>query len=149
MSLVFHGDETALWTNIRTRLLEARKEKGMSLRQLAALIGIDYSLVFRVEQGTRRVSLSVLDTWCEALDLPRFDVRADLMLADLSATEVSDLFAYCLLQKDGLWALDKAAAAAGEPRFAKRAELLFADLTPDEVSAVVQRYVQSQMKEVA
>jgi transcriptional regulator with XRE-family HTH domain len=100
MSFIFQGDETLVWQTIRTRLAQERKRKGLSLRQLAALVGIDYSLVFRVEQGTRRVSLRVLDTWCEALGLPKYQVRSELLLADLDASEVEQFISYCQNHKE-------------------------------------------------
>jgi transcriptional regulator with XRE-family HTH domain len=84
----------AISTHVCRVLKDTRKEQGLSLRQLADVLGINYSHIHRIEKGTRGLTLDVLDDWGEALTLPRWRLRAELLLNDLSPDEVRELFRY-------------------------------------------------------
>ena len=57
------------------RLRELRENKGMSLRELAGAIGIDYSTIAFVERGQRHLSINSLKALCDF-----FGVSADYLL---------------------------------------------------------------------
>lgn len=66
---------------------EGRRHKGVSLRRLAALTGIDYSRLSRIESGTRPApDLSLVRKLAQALDLD----LAGLVVSSGTAREVVD-----------------------------------------------------------
>lgn len=53
--------------NIGMELAKKRKEKGISLRQLAEMTGLDHSNIGKIERGRYNVSIDILGKICEAL----------------------------------------------------------------------------------
>lgn len=95
-------------------LREARKAKGLTLRDLAGVLGITYSHICRIENGLRRLPLDYVDPWCAALDLDRLEIRAGLLQEDLGVAEQRDL-ALAVLRRFS----DVAAAEGIEPADAR------------------------------
>lgn len=60
---------------MKNRLNELRKEKGLTLRKLAATLRLDYSTLGHLERGRREFSISSLKRACDY-----FNVSADYML---------------------------------------------------------------------
>lgn len=64
---------------VRTRLTSLRQQARLSQTSLAAELGIDQSIVSRVEAGTRDLGLDEVFAWGEALGLPPAET-AELLL---------------------------------------------------------------------
>lgn len=79
---------------VRMLLREQRQALGLSLRLVSEKVGINYSHMHRIEVGQRGLTTTLLDTWSDALGLPRWRMRAEMLLADLTATEVDEVFSY-------------------------------------------------------
>ena len=56
------------------RLREARKLRGVALKQLAARLDISTAQVQRLERGERRLTLDMFMSYCEALGLDAVDL---------------------------------------------------------------------------
>lgn len=56
----------------RKRIIEKRKELGMSQRQLAKLVGITQQFMNEIESGRKSPSIEVLINICKALEIPMF-----------------------------------------------------------------------------
>lgn len=54
---------------VGTRLSAARKEKGITQEQLAAMTGIDRGHIARIEGGRMNTTLDTLEKICTALDI--------------------------------------------------------------------------------
>ena len=54
--------------SIGRQLAEIRKERGLTVRQLAELCGIGYASISRLENGNYNASIDILTKICEALD---------------------------------------------------------------------------------
>lgn len=52
-----------------THLTRLRKEKGLSIRQLAAISGLEYSQIQRIEKGKVNFAFSTLVTLAQALEM--------------------------------------------------------------------------------
>ncbi len=52
-----------------THLTRLRKEKGLSIRQLAAISGLEYSQIQRIEKGKVNFAFSTLVTLALALEM--------------------------------------------------------------------------------
>ena len=52
-----------------THLTKLRKEKGLSIRQLAASSGLEYSQVQRIEKGKVNFAFTTLVTLAQGLDI--------------------------------------------------------------------------------
>ena len=55
------------YSAVREKLLELRKQAGLTHRQLAERLGREHSFVWRVEQGERRLDLVEFHWYCAAL----------------------------------------------------------------------------------
>ncbi|MBO3746529.1 ImmA/IrrE family metallo-endopeptidase [Streptosporangiaceae bacterium NEAU-GS5] len=85
------------WTDIGSRVREARLAAGLSQDQLADLIGLDRTMVSKVEAGTRRLDALELVRLSQALELPIghfLDPAPEIIsrrasLADDTATDAS------------------------------------------------------------
>lgn len=62
--MVDRGDETGLQ---RTRLIRARKKRGLSRAELGRKLGISYAHIHRIEEGFRNPSFPVMERWAAAL----------------------------------------------------------------------------------
>lgn len=56
----------------RAALTEIRERTGYSQAQLATRAGVDRTLVFRLEKGTRNASPTVIRKLADALDVPLY-----------------------------------------------------------------------------
>ena len=52
---------------IGKRIAEIRKAKGMSIRQLADAIGVNFANIYKIENGKYNVSIDILNKICLAL----------------------------------------------------------------------------------
>jgi len=52
-----------------THLTKLRKEKGLSIRQLAALSGLEYSQIQRIEKGKVNFAFTTMYTLAKGLDI--------------------------------------------------------------------------------
>lgn len=52
---------------IGNRIAEIRKQKGLSLRDLAGASGLDHSNIGKIENGKYNVGIDILGKICEAL----------------------------------------------------------------------------------
>lgn len=64
-------------SNVGTRLRELRKARGLTLRALAEVTGVNYSTISNIEAGRERCSERVLRSLSEALD-----ADVEMMLAE-------------------------------------------------------------------
>lgn len=55
-------------------LRDARKRRGLTLKELGEKLGVTAPQIQRVEQGKRRISLEMLERYCDALELDPIDV---------------------------------------------------------------------------
>lgn len=62
------------------RLIKLRKEKGMSIRQLAAAADLEYSQVQRIEKAKVNFAFSTLIALAQGLDLEVEDLVKDLKI---------------------------------------------------------------------
>lgn len=53
---------------IGLQLVEIRKERGLSVRQLADLCGVGYASISRLENGNYNASIDILAKICDALE---------------------------------------------------------------------------------
>lgn len=127
------GSRTTRSVAVPTLLREARKAKGLTLRDMAEVIGITYSHICRIENGARRVPLDYVDTWCAALGLDRLEIRVALLQEDLGVAEQRDL-ALAVLRRFS----DVAAAEGIKPADA-RLDLLLDLLAPAERHQLAKR----------
>ena len=56
-------------TQFATHLTRLRKEKGLSIHQLAAISGLEYSQIQRIEKGKVNFAFSTLVTLAQALEM--------------------------------------------------------------------------------
>ena len=61
---------------IGKRLSEIRRKKGLSIRQLADMSGVNFANIYKVENGKYNVSVDILGKICEALGC-RIDIVED------------------------------------------------------------------------
>lgn len=59
---------------IYEKLKQLRKERGLTLNNLAEKIGSDYQQISRIERGKSRLTIDVLMKLAEALDTPIHDI---------------------------------------------------------------------------
>lgn len=52
---------------IGERLAELRKAKGLSMRQLAEMSGVNFANIYKIENGRYNVSIDILGKICDAL----------------------------------------------------------------------------------
>lgn len=55
---------------VRIRLAEIRKERGLTQKELAKLVGIHELTISRIEGGSRQIELDTLGKLCSALQVP-------------------------------------------------------------------------------
>ncbi len=60
--------------NIGFRLRELRKEKNLTMKQLAEKIGLTEQAISQYERGIRTPSSNITDKLCEALDIKKTDL---------------------------------------------------------------------------
>lgn len=58
---------------IGRRIAEIRQAKGLSIRQLADMSGVNFANIYKIENGKYNVSIDILGKICEALDC-RIDI---------------------------------------------------------------------------
>ena len=58
-----------LMTDFASTVLHARRDKAISQRRLAALVGVSHSYISHIEMGRRTPSLRTLERIAEVLDL--------------------------------------------------------------------------------
>lgn len=56
-------------TRIGFLIAEARKRKGLTIRELAEMCGVSYQNITKIENGKYNVSIDILGKICSALDL--------------------------------------------------------------------------------
>lgn len=61
-------------TEVYKKLKHLRKERGLSLNDLAEKIGADYQQISRIERGKSRLNIDTLMKMAEALDTPVSDI---------------------------------------------------------------------------
>ncbi|WP_374046660.1 helix-turn-helix domain-containing protein [uncultured Pseudomonas sp.] len=54
-------------------LREARESRGLTMRELGALLGVTHSYVQKIELGERRLDVVEFVWYCEALDVAPYD----------------------------------------------------------------------------
>lgn len=64
---------------VHDKIVEIRKEAGLTQRDLAKKLGREHSFVARVEQGERRVDFVELYVICEACDAKPREIIAGLV----------------------------------------------------------------------
>lgn len=52
---------------IGKRIAEIRQAKGLSIRQLAEMSGVNFANIYKIENGKYNVSIDILGKICEAL----------------------------------------------------------------------------------
>lgn len=52
---------------IGRRIAEIRQEKGLSIRQLADMSGVNFANIYKIENGKYNVSIDILGKICNAL----------------------------------------------------------------------------------
>jgi transcriptional regulator with XRE-family HTH domain len=74
------------------RLRWRRRDLGLTLKQLADRVGIAYTVLSRIENGKRRLTLAEAFTLADALDMPRPDIdpRGDLVAARATIAALRD-----------------------------------------------------------
>jgi transcriptional regulator with XRE-family HTH domain len=58
----------------RTALIRAREHLGMTRRELAAKLGVERTVIHRVEGGDRDTTVELMRRWAEALGGVSFDL---------------------------------------------------------------------------
>lgn len=57
------------YQDLRTWLKEARLQKGLSLRELGRLAGVDFSLIGKIEKGRRYIDIVEFVNYCKILGI--------------------------------------------------------------------------------
>ncbi|WP_294243654.1 helix-turn-helix transcriptional regulator [uncultured Chryseobacterium sp.] len=76
-------DRIKFLEHLGNQIKKLRKERGLSLRQLAQLCDIDYSDISKIEKGQRNIQISTLLELTRGLDIhPKdlFDFKTDVHL---------------------------------------------------------------------
>lgn len=73
-------------TSIGRRLREARRTKGLTVRALAAVVGLSHVFVGEIERGTRPLPKARREAFAAAVDLPVADLT-ELDPATLAVVE--------------------------------------------------------------
>lgn len=60
----------ALDHSLRETLVMLRKRRGMGVNEIAAMVGVEYKTIWRIEKGTRRLHMGLFLRVCEALGEP-------------------------------------------------------------------------------
>ena len=55
--------------SIGKQLAELRQQKGLTIRQLAELSGVNYSNIGKIERGAYNVSIDILSKICNSIDV--------------------------------------------------------------------------------
>jgi transcriptional regulator with XRE-family HTH domain len=63
------SNKEKILTRYAAHLTKLRKEKGMSIRQLAAAAGLEYSQIQRIEKGKVNFAFTTLVALCQGLDM--------------------------------------------------------------------------------
>lgn len=66
---MIHLDKTKFLEHLGNQIEFLRKEKGLSLRQLAQLCDIDYSDISKIEKGKRNIQVSTILELAKGLDV--------------------------------------------------------------------------------
>jgi transcriptional regulator with XRE-family HTH domain len=54
---------------IGKRIAEIRQAKGLSIRQLAEVCGVNFANIYKIENGKYNVSIDILGKICDALEV--------------------------------------------------------------------------------
>ena len=60
MSVTMNGNTFATWEDVRRELVKARKERGLSQKQLEELTGVKQPVIARMENGSTTPNLSTI-----------------------------------------------------------------------------------------
>ncbi len=64
-----HSRNSSHYSQLRSWLIKAREESGLSIRALGERLGVHHSIVGKIEDGSRKLELFEFVEYCEALDL--------------------------------------------------------------------------------
>ncbi len=123
-------------TGLGLLLVRLREERGLSLRELAQLAGVDHAYIYRLESGDKESpSEDVLSKLARALKAPKREADMLRYLADHSSTDPG-LVNYVFEQKTVSYEVFASAAGAAfrgsRPEYAKLVERVRRILSEDE-----------------
>lgn len=64
------NNKEVLLMNFANHLIKIRKKQKLSIRQLAASAGLEYSQLQRIEKGKVNFAFSTLEAICDGLNIP-------------------------------------------------------------------------------
>ena len=70
-----------VYDEVTKRVVQLRKDAGLTQRELAARLGRELSFISRIEQGQRRLDLVEFVWLCHACDADPQEVGSDLLAA--------------------------------------------------------------------
>jgi transcriptional regulator with XRE-family HTH domain len=140
MALVPEPDATTVdvWSDVSDRLRQARVSKDMTLRALAARIGVSPSLISQIETGKVKPSVNTLYALAVELDVSVDEVLFGGVMSTQSQTATDDSPAVCVQRAGGRASVELAPGVlwerltgASEPGF----DFLHLVYTPGSASA--------------
>jgi transcriptional regulator with XRE-family HTH domain len=140
MALVPEPDATTVdvWSDVSDRLRQARVSKDMTLRALAARIGVSPSLISQIETGKVKPSVNTLYALAVELDVSVDEVLFGGVMSAQSQTATDDSPAVCVQRAGGRASVELAPGVlwerltgASEPGF----DFLHLVYTPGSASA--------------